>query len=203
MLHLDALNPELCNKPGFDQLSPWRKTPFEQGPLSFAIIACSQTGQLRLCRWFKMIGTWNCVVALPSSGRMKMWTNVLRPKVSLIMALCRKMETVMLVDLLVWETWYGTYLLYFSVSLALMYFIIIIIVIIIIIIIIININIIIAIINFCTPIRLTLFPWNKKLSWSILRVRNRKTNYHRLSWTIWTCPESVIVEDSFVTNGRN
>ena len=85
-----------------------------------------------------------------------------------------------------------------------MYFIITIIFIIIIIIIIIAIIIIIiAIINFCTPIRLTLFPWNKKLSSSILRVRNRKTNYHRLSWTIWTCPESVIVEDSFVTNGRN
>ena len=68
----------------------------------------------------------------------------------------------------------------FSVSLALMYiyFIIIIIVVIIIIIIIINI-IIIVIINFCTPIRLTLFPWNKKLSSTILRVRNRKTNYHR------------------------
>ena len=62
------------------------------------------------------------------------------------------------------------------------YFIIIIIVvvIIIIIIIIIIINIIIiVIINFCTPIRLTLFPWNKKLSSTILRVRNRKTNYHR------------------------
>ena len=70
----------------------------------------------------------------------------------------------------------------FSVSLALMYiyFIIIIIVVVIIIIIIIIINIIIiVIINFCTPIRLTLFPWNKKLSSSILRVRNRKTNYHR------------------------
>ena len=70
----------------------------------------------------------------------------------------------------------------FSVSLALMYiyFIIIIIVVIIIIIIIIIINIIIiVIINFCTPIRLTLFPWNKKLSSTILRVRNRKTNYHR------------------------
>ena len=68
----------------------------------------------------------------------------------------------------------------FSVSLALMYiyFIIIIIVVVIIIIIIINI-IIIVIINFCTPIRLTLFPWNKKLSSTILRVRNRKTNYHR------------------------
>ena len=66
----------------------------------------------------------------------------------------------------------------FSVSLALMYiyFIIIIIVVVIIIIIII---IIIVIINFCTPIRLTLFPWNKKLSSTILRVRNRKTNYHR------------------------
>ena len=60
------------------------------------------------------------------------------------------------------------------------YFIIIIIVVIIIIIIIIIINIIIiVIINFCTPIRLTLFPWNKKLSSTILRVRNRKTNYHR------------------------
>ena len=70
----------------------------------------------------------------------------------------------------------------FSVSLALMYiyFIIIIIVVVIIIIIIIIINIIIiVIINFCTPIRLTLFPWNKKLSSTILRVRNRKTNYHR------------------------
>ena len=70
----------------------------------------------------------------------------------------------------------------FSVSLALMYiyFIIIIIVVVIIIIIIIIINIIITvIINFCTPIRLTLFPWNKKLSSTILRVRNRKTNYHR------------------------
>ena len=71
----------------------------------------------------------------------------------------------------------------FSVSLALMYIyfiIIIIVVVIIIIIIIIIINIIIiVIINFCTPIRLTLFPWNKKLSSTILRVRNRKTNYHR------------------------
>ena len=69
----------------------------------------------------------------------------------------------------------------FSVSLALMYiyFIIIIIVVIIIIIIIIINIIIIVIINFCTPIRLTLFPWNKKLSSTILRVRNRKTNYHR------------------------
>ena len=71
----------------------------------------------------------------------------------------------------------------FSVSLALMYIyfiIIIIVVVIIIIIIIIIINIIIiVIINFCTPIRLTVFPWNKKLSSTILRVRNRKTNYHR------------------------
>ena len=69
----------------------------------------------------------------------------------------------------------------FSVSLALMYiyFIIIIIVVVIIIIIIIINIIIIVIINFCTPIRLTLFPWNKKLSSTILRVRNRKTNYHR------------------------
>ena len=67
----------------------------------------------------------------------------------------------------------------FSVSLALMYiYFIIIIIVVIIIIIIINI-IIIVIINFCTPIRLTLFPWNKKLSSTILRVRNRKTNYHR------------------------
>ena len=63
----------------------------------------------------------------------------------------------------------------FSVSLALMYIYFIIIIIVVVIIII----IIIVIINFCTPIRLTLFPWNKKLSSTILRVRNRKTNYHR------------------------
>ena len=62
----------------------------------------------------------------------------------------------------------------FSVSLALMYIYFIIIIIVVVIII-----IIIVIINFCTPIRLTLFPWNKKLSSTILRVRNRKTNYHR------------------------
>ena len=41
--------------------------------------------------------------------------------------------------------------------------------------------IIIAIINFCTPIRPTLIPSNKRLLTTILRVRNRKTNYHHVS----------------------